>query len=56
MELSDLEKVRYEKINALKRMGIEPYPTRANPTHSAIEAVRAFEAVEANANGESQPV
>ena len=56
MELSDLEKVRYEKINALKRMGIEPYPTRANPTHSAMEAVRAFEAVEANANGESQPV
>ena len=55
MELSDLEKVRYEKINALKGMGIEPYPTRANPTHSAMEAIRAFEAVEANANSESQP-
>ncbi len=54
MELSDLEKVRYEKINALKGMGIEPYPTRANPTHSAMEAVRAFEAAEASANAESQ--
>src|SRR3990172_3756200 len=56
MELSDLEKVRYEKINALKGMGIEPYPTRANPTHSAMEAVRAFEVAEVNANGESQPM
>lgn len=55
MELSELEKVRYEKINALKGMGIEPYPTRANPTHSAMEAIRAFEAAEANANNESQP-
>jgi len=35
MELSDLEKVRFEKINALRAMGVEPYPTRANPTHSA---------------------
>ena len=56
MELSDLEKVRFEKINALRAMGVEPYPTRANPTHFAAEAVSAFEAAEAGANGEGLPV
>ncbi|MHB1481487.1 MAG: lysine--tRNA ligase [Bellilinea sp.] len=53
MELSDLEKVRLEKINALRGMGIEPFPTRANPTHSAREAITAFEATEAGGEGDT---
>ena len=46
MEFSDLEKIRVEKIQRMRENGIEPYPTRANPTHTIAEAVRAFEASE----------
>lgn len=53
MELSDLEKIRLEKIHALRSMGIEPFPTRANPTHSAREAITAFEAAETEGGGEN---
>jgi len=56
MELNDLEKIRYEKIIALKGMGVEPYPTRANPTHSAVEAIQAFDTAEANAVEGTAPV
>ena len=56
MELNDLEKIRYEKIMALKGMGVEPYPTRANPTHSAVEAIQAFDTAEANAVEGTAPV
>ena len=57
MELSPLEKIRLEKIQNLRQMGIEPYPTRANPTHSARDAIAAYEAAEARASGsEPQPV
>ncbi|MRR31702.1 lysine--tRNA ligase, partial [bacterium] len=55
MELNDLEKIRYEKIMALKKMGVEPYPTRANPTHSAQQAIQAFEAAEAAATEGTAP-
>ena len=47
MEFSDLEKIRVEKVERMRENGIEPYPTRANPTHTIAEAIRAFEAVEA---------
>lgn len=53
MELSDLEKIRVEKINRLRELGIEPYPTRANPTHTTAEALRLFEAAEKAATPES---
>jgi lysyl-tRNA synthetase class 2 len=46
MEFSDLEKVRVEKIERMRANGIEPYPTRANVTHSIADAIRAFEASE----------
>jgi len=52
MDLNDLEKIRLEKINALRGMEIEPFPTRANPTCTTLEAVAAFEAAESNASGE----
>jgi lysyl-tRNA synthetase, class II len=46
MEFSDLEKIRVEKVERLRASGVEPYPTRANPTHTVAEAIRAFEVVE----------
>lgn len=59
MEFSDLEKIRVEKIQRMRADGIEPYPTRANLTHTVAEAVQDFEACEADApEGEtgSEPV
>jgi lysyl-tRNA synthetase class 2 len=49
MELSDLEKIRVEKVARMRASGTEPYPTRANPTHTIAEAARAFETAEADA-------
>jgi lysyl-tRNA synthetase class 2 len=46
MQLSDLEKVRYEKILAMRNAGREPYPTRTEVTCTIAEAIQQFEAVE----------
>ena len=46
MERTELERIRIEKIERLRAAGIEPYPTRANPTHTIAQAVQAFEAAE----------
>jgi Lysyl-tRNA synthetase (class II) len=46
MQLSDLEKIRYEKILAMRNAGIEPYPTRTEVTCTIAEAVKQFEATE----------
>jgi lysyl-tRNA synthetase class 2 len=46
-ELSELEQQRLEKSNRLRARGVEPYPHRAERTHSAAEALAAFVAVEA---------
>jgi lysyl-tRNA synthetase class 2 len=43
-ELNDLERVRLEKAEALRRAGMEPYPTTAVRTHTTVEAQAAFEA------------
>ncbi len=43
-ELSDLERVRAAKIEALRRAGFEAYPARAVRTHTTAQAVAAFEA------------
>jgi lysyl-tRNA synthetase, class II len=45
-EYNSLEKIRLEKIEALRKEGIEPFPTRAKRTHTSAEAVAAFEAAE----------
>jgi lysyl-tRNA synthetase, class II len=42
MEHSDLEKIRVQKLQAMRQRGVEPYPTRANPTHFVQQAVDAF--------------
>lgn len=53
MELSDLEKIRYEKILSLRSAGIEPYPTRTEVTATIAEATNEFESAE---NGPSVKV
>jgi len=45
--LSDLVKARLEKLQALRAMGIDPYPARVRRTHSATEALTLFETAEA---------
>ncbi len=47
MELSDLEKIRYEKVQQMRDAGVEPYPTRAEVNQTTAEAIRAFEMNEA---------
>jgi lysyl-tRNA synthetase class 2 len=42
MELNELEKIRAEKINAMRSQGIEPYPTRSEVDHSIRQALEAF--------------
>lgn len=45
-EYTSLEKIRLEKIAQLRQEGIEPYPTRAERTHTSRQAIAAFERVE----------
>jgi lysyl-tRNA synthetase, class II len=45
-EYSSLEKIRLEKIDELVKEGIEPFPTRAERTHTSVEAISAFEQAE----------
>jgi len=46
MKLTDLEKIRVEKIERMRQAGIEPYPTRSEVTHTTAEAIRLFTAGE----------
>jgi lysyl-tRNA synthetase class 2 len=55
-EYSSLELNRLEKLERLRSQGHEPYPTRAERSHTSQQAIRLFEAAEAAAAGsESQP-
>ncbi len=54
-ELSSLEKIRLQKLEALREAGFEPYPTRAERTHTSAEAIAAFEAAEAQAEEGETP-
>ena len=47
MELNELEKFRVEKINKLKSLNIDPYPTRSYVNSTIRKACEAFEAAEA---------
>jgi len=51
-ELTSLEMNRLEKMERLRAMGIEPYPTRVLRTHTSQSASRDFEAAEAAAQGQ----
>ncbi|HPS42814.1 MAG TPA: OB-fold nucleic acid binding domain-containing protein, partial [Anaerolineaceae bacterium] len=52
MELSELEKIRLEKIEKMRAAGVEPYPTRAEVNQTCAEAIQRFEAAEAAGNTE----
>jgi len=45
-EYTSLEKIRLEKIAQLRQEGIDPYPTRAERTHTSAQAIAAFERAE----------
>jgi lysyl-tRNA synthetase class 2 len=45
-DYTSLEKIRLEKIEELRTEGIEPYPTRAERTHTSAQAIAGFEAAE----------
>jgi len=48
--LSDLEKTRLGKLRKITEAGIEPYPTRAEQTHTSQQAIKSFEENEALEN------
>jgi len=43
-EYSQLEKIRLQKIEELRAEGINPYPTRAERTHTSAQAIAALDA------------
>ncbi len=45
-EYSSLEKIRLQKLEELRAEGIEPYPTRAERTHTSAQAIAEFESAE----------
>ncbi len=47
MEFNNLEKNRLDKLLRLRQNGHEPYPSRAERTHTSLAAIAAFEAAEA---------
>ncbi|NPV77950.1 MAG: lysine--tRNA ligase [Anaerolineae bacterium] len=54
MEYSELEKIRLQKVEKIRAAGGEPYPTRANLTHTLKQAVELFEEFEKK--GTSSPL
>jgi lysyl-tRNA synthetase class 2 len=48
MELNEQQQVRLDKAQALRESGIEPYPLRAERSHTTVEAVQQFEQREAD--------
>jgi lysyl-tRNA synthetase class 2 len=48
-EYTSLEKIRLGKIEELRAEGIEPYPTRAERTHTSAQIIAEFEAAEKQA-------
>jgi lysyl-tRNA synthetase class 2 len=53
----NLEQIRLEKLERLRQHGIEPFPTRAERTHTSLQAIRLFEQAEAaGESGESSPI
>ncbi len=55
-EYTSLEKIRLEKIEELRKEGVEPYPTRAERTHTSAQAIAAFEVAEKAAPAGQPPV
>ena len=56
-EYTSLEKIRLEKIEELRAEGVEPYPTRAERTHTSVQAIAEYETAEKQASvGETPEV
>lgn len=53
MELSDLEKIRFEKMQQMRAAGYEPYPTRSEVNLTTADAIRRFEEGEAASSQET---
>ena len=53
-QYSNLEKIRLNKVERLRAGDIEPYPTRAERTHTSQEVIRLFE--QAEASGSADPL
>ena len=53
MELNDLEKIRFEKIQQMREAGYEPYPTRTEVNSTAAAAIESFEKAEESGNQET---
>jgi len=53
MELSDLEKIRFEKMQQMRAEGYEPYPTRSEVNLTTADAIRRFEEGEAAGSQET---
>ena len=51
-EYTSLEKIRLQKIEQLRLEGVDPYPTRAERTHTNLEAITAFEKAGESAGSE----
>ena len=45
-EYTSLEKIRLQKIEELRAEGFDPYPTRAERTHTSAQVIAEFEAAE----------
>lgn len=54
MELSELEQQRYNKMEALRQQGVEPYPTRSQVTMTIAQALKAFE--DSEKSGSTDPI
>ncbi|WP_322507443.1 lysine--tRNA ligase, partial [Anaerolinea sp.] len=54
MNFSELERIRVEKIERMRARGIDPYPTRAEVTHTTVQAIQLYE--QAESAGSSDPV
>ncbi len=43
-ELTEIQKIRYEKLEQIKKLGINPYPYFYNRSHFAAEVIKNFQA------------
>lgn len=56
MELNDLEKIRFEKIQQMRDVGFEPYPTRTEVNSTTADAIKTFETSEEAGSAETLSV
>ena len=55
LDMGDQERQRLAKLHELRAAGIDPYPPRSHRTHTAAEAIAAFEQWEASQTADEAP-